>query len=170
MQISALHAAVRTFAPSRAAASPSGPEDSVRLSALSQTEERASEPLQPAARSGLGALGPVLEGELSRLNVGFAEKKRFALWGSPTRALSPGEAAERLEKGKASRLLVEVDGKQLSLRDKTELAALAHLRGHSEREALGEAGFRLEQVGAYEGYLQARSGDELLVMHGDLPG
>lgn len=146
---------------------------------LSQGPPPHAEGADPSARSGqLGALGPVVEQELARLNLSFAERKRFRLWGSPTRPLTPAEAADRLERGKASRLLVELGGKQLPLTSKTELAALEHLQGEAHRPApprsiglkqLTDAGYAFENGSPYEAYLAAQQGQPLVVLHHEAP-
>ncbi len=175
MQISALNAAALQGVPRhrpRAAASEAA-ADTVSLS-----PEPNARPANPAARSGLGALGPVVEGELAQLHLKFAEKKWLRLWGPDTKPLSAEQAAGRLESGKASRLLVEIGGKQLPLQDKTDLAALEHLSGQSLREApataqalknLADGGHTFEGLGNYEAYLVSKAGQSLVVLQSETP-
>ncbi len=175
MQISALTPAALTAnryrLSSRAAVSP---VDEVTLSA-----PPSAQPVEPAARTGqLGPMAPVVEQELSRLQVAFKEKKWLRLWGSPTKELTSAQAADRLEQGKAGRLLVETGGKELPLTSKTDLAALEHLLGQPQRQApvqaqalkeLQDAGYGFENAGGYEAYLIAQKGGTLVVLQGEIP-
>lgn len=174
---------LRALAPARSSLATrprsAAPEQALDQVDLSGPQLPRSEGVEPGVRGGqLGALGPVIEPELARLNLPFAERKRFRLWGSPTRPLTPAQAAERLERGQASRLLVETGGKQLPLTSKTELAALEHLQGQSERPAparaatlkrLTDAGYSFESGSAYETYLAAQQGQPILVLHHQAP-
>ncbi|GMU57421.1 MAG: hypothetical protein AMXMBFR33_65670 [Candidatus Xenobia bacterium] len=175
MQVSALGPAALTA--NRYRLSPravASPVDEVTLSA-----PPSARPVEPAARTGqLGPMAPVVEQELSRLQVAFKEKKWLNLWGSSTRDLTSAQAADRLERGKAGRLLVETDGKELPLTSKTDLAALEHLLGQPQREApleaqalkeLKDAGYGFENAGAYEAYLIAQKGGTLVVVQGEIP-
>lgn len=175
MQISALTRA--SGQPTRPARAQSArPEDQVCLSAA---ELGANPVALPATAGQLGPLGPVVEQEMQRLQGTFLEKKRFRLWGPTHNQLTPAQAADRLERGKAGRLAVDLgDGQALPLTSRTDLAALEHLQGLDHRPApetaialkrLTDEGCAFQGHSAYGAYLATGAGGPLVVLQDDAP-